>query len=297
MLTLGEIFEFVPVAVDPNPNHLQDRVRERIEAGGKADIILVDLSFDSDNSPEAVNIGRKLAIELRTHFHSKGTRVGVYTKHRLRLRQRAFIAQDAFSISLEELRMMLDGPEALQGDDWLELLLSGSASISDSKTADSSSSESPSRAKLFVGCSTESLKIAEAVQENLEHDLLVVLWTQAEFKPSFDTLTSLLAELKSSNFALFVLAPDDVVRIRGRELGSTRDNVIFELGLFIGRHGRERTFLLCPRGGETLHLPTDLLGVTPIGYDGSQKFTDEVARAVVGAACTKIKRAIRSLGS
>ncbi|MFS1985958.1 TIR domain-containing protein [Vibrio breoganii] len=40
--------------------------------------------------------------------------------------------------------------------------------------------------------------------------------------------------------AIFVLSPDDVVKIRGTEQTVTRDNVVFELGMFIGRLGADK---------------------------------------------------------
>ena len=65
-----------------------------------------------------------------------------------------------------------------------------------------------------------------------------------------------------------------------------RDNVIFELGLFLGRLGPGRTFMVRPRGVELL-LPTDLLGVEPADYDPG----DDLLSAL-GTAAYRIKRAI-----
>jgi predicted nucleotide-binding protein len=293
MSTLGDIFEFVPVPVDPNPRGLQERAIQAVANAGPVDTILVDLSFDINNAPAGVEVGRRLAHALRAHFEPFGVLVGVYTKHRLRLRQRALIAQDGFAFYLEELRMMLDGPEQLQGDDWLQLfeVPRKGPQAANETTKRNAFPKRVGKPRLFVGCSVESLPIAEALQENLDYDLLVILWTQAEFILSQDTLSSLLRQIDSFDFSVFILAPNDVLRMRGHQVHAARDNVVFELGLFIGRNGREKTFLLTPRG-EELHLPTDLAGITPITYDGSVGLTVDVIRGVVGAACTKLKRAI-----
>jgi predicted nucleotide-binding protein len=46
---------------------------------------------------------------------------------------------------------------------------------------------------------------------------------------------------------------------------SPRDNVIFELGLFMGALTRTRTFVLAPSQVD-LKIPSDLLGVTFLRY-------------------------------
>jgi hypothetical protein len=85
-------------------------------------------------------------------------------------------------------------------------------------------------------------------------------------------------------------APADLAAqfLAARFCGS-RDNVIFELGLFIGALGREHTFMVYNR--ETpMELPSDLAGVTPATY-GSR--SDDNLAAALGVVCTQLKRAIK----
>ena len=145
---------------------------------------------------------------------------------------------------------------------------------------------------IFVGSSTENLKIAYAIQQNLEYDAHIAVWTQGIFALSKATLDSLLAQLDRSDFGIFVLAPNDLTTIRGTQFQTARDNVVFETGLFFGRLGKDRTFLVIPREEKDLHLPTDLLGITPATFDPQGSDADLVAR--LGAACGQIRTTIRA---
>src|SRR6187401_1878594 len=75
------------------------------------------------------------------------------------------------------------------------------------------------------------------------------------------------------NFAAFAFARDDWAAasplaspetMSGQS--SPRDNVVFEAGLFGGVLGMRRTFILHAKGAK---LPTDLLGLTCVRYDGA----------------------------
>lgn len=147
--------------------------------------------------------------------------------------------------------------------------------------------------RVFIGSSVEGLHVAYAVQQNLLHDAEVTVWDQGIFELSRTTIESLTKALQESDFAVFVFSPDDLTRIRNSTAPSVRDNVLFEFGLFIGRLGRDRVYFLLPMGGD-LHLPTDLLGITPGKYETQR--SDGSMQAATGPACHQIRTQMSALG-
>jgi predicted nucleotide-binding protein len=140
---------------------------------------------------------------------------------------------------------------------------------------------------MFIGSSTESRHIADALQENLRDDLDVFVWSQLGFLPSRDAMTSLERSLDESDFAASIFAPDDDLLSRGDITAVVRDNVLFECGLFMGRLGRERTFIVQPASStNTHHIPTDLFGLTVLTYapDALRGSEDDKTRALLKAA-------------
>jgi predicted nucleotide-binding protein len=148
--------------------------------------------------------------------------------------------------------------------------------------------------KMFIGSSSEQLTLAYAAQEGLEHNLECTVWTQGVFGLSKSTMASLIDTLEDTDFGLFILAPDDLAVIRDAQKRTIRDNVIFELGLFVGRLGIERCFMIVPRGIEDLQLPTDLAGLTPATYEPDRQDGNLVA--ALGPACNRIRKAVEKLG-
>lgn len=71
-----------------------------------------------------------------------------------------------------------------------------------------------------------------------------------------------------------------------------RDNVIFELGLFMGRLGKARAILMEQRGKD-VKLPSDLTGITTIPY---QFVKEGENAALMGPACNKLRDHINTLG-
>lgn len=145
--------------------------------------------------------------------------------------------------------------------------------------------------EMFVGSSVEALKIARAIQENLEDDALCTVWTQGIFNLSGNAPDNLLKAVEKFDFAIFVFQPDDITQIRDNILRTVRDNIIFEFGLFISRLGKDKVFFVIPKNSNDLHLPTDLLGIQPGQYEPQKK--DENLRSALGPFCNKIRRQVQ----
>jgi hypothetical protein len=129
-----------------------------------------------------------------------------------------------------------------------------------------------SKPRVFVGSSVKGLDIARHARAALTHDANVELWEDALFKSTNVPVENLLRLVQEYDFALFILHPEDKATIREEEEVTVRDNVILELGLFLGTLGRSHVFFIAPQQSgrshrDRLYLPTDLSGITPPEYD------------------------------
>jgi CRP/FNR family cyclic AMP-dependent transcriptional regulator len=148
------------------------------------------------------------------------------------------------------------------------------------------------RPVVFIGSSKESLNPAREIQSLLSHDDLVSRpWTDG-FRPSATSIENLERELASADFAILVLADDDVVESRKETHVVPRDNVIWEHGFFTGGLGRGRVFIVKPRGVD-LKLPSDLGGITILDYDPNGTPEDLPSR--LGGAVHSIRKEINRL--
>lgn len=147
--------------------------------------------------------------------------------------------------------------------------------------------------RFFLSSSSEQLPIGKALETNLAADgFEPTLWSREAHGASQYNLEALLGEAASSDFAIFVFAPDDQVSIRGEKFHVVRDNVLFELGLFIGVLGRDRCFIV--RDDRLpMRLPSDLAGLTTLQYD-QQRSNGDLRRSL-GPVTTAIAEVTRKV--
>jgi len=156
--------------------------------------------------------------------------------------------------------------------------------------------------KLFIGSSREAMKYGPAIHSNVSRVAQVLPWYDGTFVNGEYTMESLSRRLKECDYGVFIFAPDDVAVIRNQAVFITRDNTIFEAGLFMGRLGLKRVFCLVPQEIEksdgahikgvkvdNYHLLSDLSGITLLRYEFGH---DEEYEAAVSVACARIAKVI-----
>jgi len=146
--------------------------------------------------------------------------------------------------------------------------------------------------RIFLGSSGKQEKLLQALSRGLGEIADVDPWTTS-FNPGVGTLERLMELTREVDFAVFIFAQDDWTisgaLAAGPDAGqmSPRDNVVFEAGLFGGVLGMRRTFILHAHGAK---LPSDLLGLTAVRYDG------DMTAAGMRAVNQKLRQAIEDEG-
>jgi len=84
------------------------------------------------------------------------------------------------------------------------------------------------------------------------------------------TIIEKFEDYSDLNFAIILLSPDDIAYSKNKPQEDkefrARQNVIFELGFFVGKLGREHVFILC-KEEENFEIPSDYSGICYTPYD------------------------------
>lgn len=113
--------------------------------------------------------------------------------------------------------------------------------------------------RIFIGSSKEGLPLAEKVKDFFKTDFDCYLWTDDIFKFNDNFLETLMKEASLFDFGFMVFTKDDHTISREKEFDAPRDNVLFEYGLFLGRIGRDKAYIIIEEG---IKIPSDMLGIT-----------------------------------
>lgn len=101
-----------------------------------------------------------------------------------------------------------------------------------------------------------------------------------------------MKEASLFDFGFMVCTSDDWTVSRGIENDTARDNVIFEYGLFLGRLGREKAYIIHDKA---IKLPSDLHGITLASFeisDGTLTANNQPFETLLEKLANQIKEKI-----
>lgn len=136
--------------------------------------------------------------------------------------------------------------------------------------------------RIFIGSSSEELKLANAAKKILEREFEVTIWNDSVwdtsvFKLNNNFLNDLLRASLQFDFGLLIGSTDDLVEYRGDIVLQPRDNILFELGLFIGRLGLSKCAFVIDK---ELKVLTDISGISLARYqkDDVSSFVNAISQ-------------------
>lgn len=123
--------------------------------------------------------------------------------------------------------------------------------------------------RIFIGSSSEGLEIANQVKNQINAQLgnwiACETWQDGKvFSLNRNTLESLVKASRKYDYGILVASKDDVLFKRMKFFKVMRENVMFEMGLFLGSLGLQRAFLITH---DKVSLPSDFDGVTVVKYN------------------------------
>lgn len=135
------------------------------------------------------------------------------------------------------------------------------------------------KSRIFIASSGRTLVLAEKLRDELHADFCEArLWSEEGRSQPGSTIVEMLEKAAEQfDFAVIILAKDDVM---GRDPSKTlkaRDNCVFEAGLFMAAIGRKRCFLVNSVKHED--LPSDLGGIISIPFIEPPDLSDRDACA------------------
>lgn len=144
--------------------------------------------------------------------------------------------------------------------------------------------------RIFIGSSSEGLSVAERVKSFFSPDYDCYLWSDDIFKDNESFMETLVKSASLFDFGIMIFSADDKAVVRDIKYMEPRDNILFEYGLFLGRVGLDRAFVIRDKDAK---IPTDMLGITNTIYEVT---TDAEGKKIVTdsleAGLTKLKKQI-----
>jgi hypothetical protein len=154
------------------------------------------------------------------------------------------------------------------------------------------------KCSIFIASSGRTLLLAEKLGEELRRNEFseATLWSEESRRHPGTTIIEMLENAAERiDFAVIILARDDVMVKETGDTLKARDNCVFEAGLFIRALGRERCFLV--NSVEQRDLPSDLGGIITLQFKEPPDLCDRDACAkAIQSVSAEIKDVVARSG-
>lgn len=154
------------------------------------------------------------------------------------------------------------------------------------------------KAKVFIASSGRTLTLAEKLRDELQKNELCegVVWSEESRRQPGATIIEMLENAAENyDFAVIILARDDVIVGEKGDTLKARDNCVFEAGLFAAYLRRERCFLV--NSVDQRDLPSDLGGIISLPFtEPPNLFDREACAKAVRNVSGVIKDSVQRLG-
>jgi hypothetical protein len=150
------------------------------------------------------------------------------------------------------------------------------------------------KSKIYIASSGRTLVLAEKLRDELRTGFCEpTLWSEeGRFQ---ETIIKRQDAAEQYDFAIIILATDDVMTRRNGDTLKARDNCVFEAGLFVAAIGRARCFLV--NSVSQSDLPSDLTGIISIPFVEPANLSDRSACAdAIATVAAALKHFIQVQG-
>lgn len=132
--------------------------------------------------------------------------------------------------------------------------------------------------KIFIGSSDEAKDIDKLISAKIAFlDAEILNWKDSETFPHSNYPLDLLLDIaRKVDGAMLIATADDLIKIRGKERISPRDNIILEMGIFFAILGKPRTVILLVNDKQKglPDLPSNIKGLKTMNFDTN--FPDDI---------------------
>ncbi|MEO6733652.1 MAG: TIR domain-containing protein [Ferruginibacter sp.] len=143
--------------------------------------------------------------------------------------------------------------------------------------------------KVFIASSSSALNYTTAVKDHIQDKCEIHVWADVPDYPAKTITDWLVMITERYDFGVFIFSNDDKAKIDKKHYAVVRDNVLFELGLFVGQLGWERCSILRPKINN-FHLPYDLEGILQQRFEVPK--ADEEIKSALRVPCGNIRNDI-----